>query len=67
MPTNSELAKKLSGGAITKKEYDRLMKLPHGKRYSKKKTNKELKKRSGAAVTEGEMRAQVKGLRKGSY
>jgi len=55
MPTNSELAKKLSGGAITKKEYDRLMKLPH------------LKKRSGAAVTEGEMRAQVKGLRKGSY
>ena len=57
MPTNSELAKKLSGGAITKREYDRLMAMPHKDRYK----NKEMKKRSGAAVTSKEAKA-MKGI-----
>jgi len=62
MPSDSELAKKLSGGAITKREYDRLMAMPHNERYAKSK-NKGLKERSGAAVTPAEMKRYAAGMR----
>lgn len=35
MPSDSELKKKLTGGQITKAEYDRLMAMPHEERYGK--------------------------------
>ncbi len=61
MPTDNELLKMRSGGAITQAEYDRLKKMPHKDRYK----NKKLKEKSGAAVTPKEMRAHAKGLRNG--
>jgi len=89
MPTDNELLKMRSGGAITGAEYQRLMSMPKEKRYkemkkpekaaggppkrigedmgepggpytpgAKAKRNRELKRRSGAAITPAEMEKQ---------
>lgn len=61
MPSDNELLKMRSGGAISDAEFKRLMAMPHEKRYE----NKKLKAKSaGAAVTPAEMRRYASGMRK---
>ena len=53
MPSDNELMKMRSGGAITQAEYERLKKMPHKERYGAK----GLRKKTGAAATKKEMEA----------